>query len=330
MIDLIKSFMKTFSVSSGENDFAGLIESYVAPYADSVMRDPVGNLIVFRKGADSGKKLMTASHMDEIGFIVTAVEDNGMIRVSNIGGVDPVASSFTPVVFAGGTKGVLVIEDGTSNADISNKKLFVDIGAESASKAKRRVHVGELAACAPSFVKLSANRYASKAFDDKIGCAVNAYACINAKTPAYDTYFVFTVQEEVGCRGSKPASFSVAPDYSIALDVTSAVYTGNPDKLTVKLGEGAAIKIKDNSVVCSPILVERLKDLAESNGIKYQYEILPYGGTDTSQMQSAGSGSCAGCISIPTRYVHSPVETVDLRDVKACADLLIAFIEQGV
>ena len=120
------------------------------------------------------------------------------------------------------------------------------------------------------------------------------------------------------------------PDYAIALDVTPAPACGNPNHLSVKLGGGAAIKIKDSSVICSPKMVERFTALAEANNIKYQYEVLLAGGTDTSAMQIAGAGSCAGCISLPTRYVHTPVETVDADDIKACAELLTAFVEQGM
>ena len=329
MTDLIKSFLSAHSVSGCENELADKIEKLLAPVADEIRRDAVGNLIVFKKGSDGGKKLMIASHMDEIGFVATAIEQNGMIRVANIGGINAVASCYTPVRFKNGVKGVLIVEDGTKQEDISCKKLFVDIGAESESAAKRRVKIGDTCACAPVFTKLSVNRYAAKAFDDRIGCVLAAYAALNVKKPRFDTYYVFTVQEEVGCRGSKPASFAIMPDYALALDVTCAPAVENPNRHTVKLGGGAAIKIKDSSVLCSQRIVDRLTELAERNGIKYQYEILLSGGTDTSSMQIAGCGSHAGCISIPTRYIHTPVETIDMRDLKECSRLLNAFIEEG-
>ncbi|MBO4277753.1 MAG: M42 family metallopeptidase [Clostridia bacterium] len=330
MFDLIKKFQSELSVSGGENTLADVISGVLEPVADSVTRDAMGNLIVYKKGRYGGKKVMVAAHMDEIGFVATAIEESGLVRVANVGGINPVASSYTPVVFENGVKGVLVIEDGTKTEDITNKKLLVDIGAENASAAKRRVHIGDFCACAPMVWRLNKNRVASKAFDDRIGCAIAAYAALNCKNPAFDTYYVFTVQEEVGCRGSKPAAFGIMPDYAVALDITPAPAAGNPNKLTVKLGGGAAIKIKDSSVICSPMLVDRLAEIAENNKIKYQYEVLTAGGTDTSSMQVAGTGCHAACISIPTRYTHTPVETLDLRDVKACADLLCAFIREGI
>lgn len=329
MFNLMRKYLGAFSVSGHEEQLAKIISEDLKGVADDIKTDPMGNLIVLKKGKDHSKKLMIASHMDEIGFIVVNVEENGMIRVANIGGINAVASCYHAVKFQNGTVGVLVVEDGTKAADIASNKLFVDIGCDTAAKAKRKVNVGDVCALVPEIKKLSSKRVAAKAHDDRICCVISAYAALKCKKPAYDTYFVFTVQEEVGCRGAKPSSFGIMPDYSIALDVTPCSAVGNPGHFTVKLGDGAAIKIKDSSVLCSPKIVDRMTALAKENKIKYQYEVLLAGGTDTSQMQIAGSGSFAGCISLPTRYVHTPVEVIDTDDMKACADLLIAFIENG-
>lgn len=329
-LDMIKKFLNAFSVSGFEDELTGIISEELKDFYDNATVDPMGNLIVFKKGKDSSKKLMIAAHMDEIGFIATDIDDSGMIRVAPIGGINPVASCFSRVAFKNGTKGVLVLEDGCKAADIRTDKLFVDIGAEDGKKAARKVRVGDVCAVVPMIQKLSAKRYAAKACDDRICCAISAMAALQATEFAYDTYFVFTVQEELGCRGAKPGSFSIMPDYSIALDVTPCPATGNPNHLTVKLGGGAAVKIKDSSVICSPKMVDRLAELAKEKDIKFQYEVLLYGGTDTSQMQIAGSGSVAGCISLPTRYVHTPVETVDMDDLKCCVDLLVEFLEKGM
>ncbi len=329
MLNLVKKYQNAFSVSGYETELAEIISNDLKSVCDNITIDAMGNVIAFKKGKDSSKKLMIASHMDEIGFIAVNIEDNGLIRVAPLGGINAVASCCHNVKFQNGVSGILVVEDGTKAGDITANKLFVDIGADSGAKAKRRVKIGDACAISPMFKKLSNKRYTSKAFDDRVCCAISAYAALNCDKPAYDTWFVFTVQEEVGCRGAKPSSFSVMPDYAIALDVTPAPACGNPNHLTTKLGNGAAIKIKDSSVISSPKLVDRLTELAENNKIKYQYEILMAGGTDTSAMQISGAGCHAACISLPTRYVHTPVETIDSDDLKACADLLIAFIENG-
>lgn len=330
MIKLIKKFTSAFSVSGEEEQLRSIISKEIDPFADNISVDAMGNLIAFKKGQNSDKKLMIASHMDEIGFVVTYIEDSGIIRVSNIGGIRFLASSYHIVRFKNGTAGVLGIEANTKPEEIKMNKLFIDIGAKNKKEAEKKVKIGDICAVVPSFQKLLGGRYAAKAFDDRIGCAIAVDAARSVKRTAYDTYYVFTVQEEVGCRGSKPAAFSVEPDYAVALDVTTAGDAPGEKDLPVKLGGGAAIKIKDSSVICSRTIVDRLTELAEENKIKYQYEILTGGGTDTSSMQIAGAGCAAGCISIPSRYIHSPVEIVDIADVKACSKLLASLIENGM
>lgn len=330
MFNILKKYQNAFSVSGYETELAQIIKEDLAPIADDVKIDVMGNLFILKKGRDSSKKVMVASHMDEIGFMAVNIEQNGLVRVAPIGGINAVASSYHNVKFQNGVSGILFIEDGTKVGDINSGKLFVDIGCDSESSAKRKINIGDVCSIAPMYKKLSSKRITSKALDDRVCCAISAYVALNMKQPAYDTWFVFTVQEEVGCRGAKPSSFSIMPDYSIALDITPAPAMGNPNHLTVKLGGGAAIKIKDSSVICSRLMVDRLTDLAEANNIKYQYEVLLAGGTDTSAMQIAGSGSHACCISLPTRYTHTPVETIDVDDYKACIALLSAFLENGM
>ncbi|MBR6553875.1 MAG: M20/M25/M40 family metallo-hydrolase [Clostridia bacterium] len=327
MLTLTKKFTSAFSVSGAEKPLADIIAKELAPVADAIETDAIGNLYVLKKGKDSSRKLMIAAHMDEIGFVVTSIDGDGYVHVSNIGGIHAVASSYQKVRFQNGVTGVIVLENGTKAADISVKKMVIDIGAKDKKAAEKRVKIGDVCAVVPMLQKLGGTRYAAKAFDDRIGCVVAAYAALHCDTPAYDTWFVFTVQEEVGCRGSRPATFRIAPDYGIALDVTSAGECGG--SAVTKLGDGAAIKIKDSSVLCSAMIIDRLTDLAKEGGIPYQYEVLLAGGTDTSSMQVVGVGCAVGCISIPTRYIHSPVETIDMKDLDACAKLLTAFIEKG-
>ena len=330
MKDLMKKYTRAFSVSGREASLAAQIAEDLRPFADSVSTDAMGNLIVLKKGKDGGKKLMLAAHMDEIGFIATFIEDSGYIRVSNIGGINAVASAYHKVVFENGTTGVLVVESGTAFGDVAVKKMYVDIGARSKKEAERKVKVGDCLAVAPELTKLGATRYAAKAFDDRLACALLAEVARTCAEPACDTYFVFTVQEEVGCRGSKPAAYAIAPDYAIAVDVTNTGDMIGAPPMTVKLGGGAAIKIKDASVLCSKVIVDGLTALAEADKIPYQYEILVAGGTDTSSMQTAGAGAHAVAVSIPTRYVHSPVEVVDAKDLDACVKLLRAAVERGI
>lgn len=327
MYNTIKKYISCFSVTGNEGMLADIIAEDMAPYVDSVTEDPMGNLICFKKGKDSSKRMMFASHMDEIGFVVTYIEKNGFIRVSNVGGINAVASSSHEVRFINGTKGVLIFEGGCTDWNV--KKMFVDIGAKDRKEAEKKVHIGDYLALTQHITRLGGGRIAGKAMDDRLGCAVIAQAAKRIGTPAYDTYFVFTTQEEVGLRGSKAAANAILPLYGIACDVTPTNDTIGAPNGGVSLGGGAAIKVKDSSVICSKKVVDRLASLAEGRKIKYQYEILVAGGTDTASMQVAGAGCYAGCISVPCRYVHQPVETIDLKDCEASAALFAAIAEEG-
>ncbi len=329
MYSSIKRYLNAFSVSGREHGLAEMIQEDMKPYCDESHIDAIGNLICFRKGRDHSKKLMTASHMDEIGFVVTHVEDDGLIRVSKIGGINAVASSYHQVRFENGTVGVVAFDTGVKE-DFDVKRMFVDIGAKSRAEAERKVKIGDVCAVSPSLQRLMGSRVTAKAFDDRICCAINFEAASKVGVPAYDTYFVFTVQEEVGCRGSRAAANAIMPDLALALDITPTFDIPCSGRLPVKLGAGAAIKIKDNSVICSAKLNDRLKAIADENKIKWQPEVLVAGGTDTSSIQIAGTGCLATCISMPTRYTHTPVEMIDLKDFDACVELLVKFIEKGV
>ena len=221
MLKLMKKYTAAFSVTGREWHLAEIIEKDIAPYVDTVTKDALGNLIAFKKGLDSTKRVMVAAHMDEIGFIVTGIDEKGYVRVHNLGGIPATADMYTKVVFENGLRGVLVPDQSTKAGDVTIKKLVIDIGARSRKDAEKKVKIGDVCALECSFVRLMNNRFAAKAFDDRLGCAVAVKAASLVGTPAYDTYYVFTVQEEVGCRGSRTAAFTIAPTFGIAIDVTS-------------------------------------------------------------------------------------------------------------
>ena len=329
MYSLIKKVVCCPGVSGNEKQIAALLEKEVAPYVDETYTDALGNLIAIKYGNlpdGERKKLLYCGHMDEIGFIVTYIEDNGFIRFAPIGGINFVAAAFSHVVFANGEKGILVPEAGTQASALAADKCVVDIGASSAKEASRKVKIGDCFSLAHNLSKLGSNRAVGRPIDDRIGCAIMIETAKRlAENCPHDMYYVFSVQEEVGCRGARPAGFAIAPDVAIAFDVTGTGDAQGSKPMAVKLGGGAAIKIKDGSVICSGEVVAKLQKLAKEQKITAQNEILLYGGTDTSVLQAAGIGSYAGCISIPSRYIHSGVEMIDLRDVDACTDLATAF-----
>ena len=320
------------SVSGREENIRKKLAELVTPFADEVYTDALGNLIAKKNGcADSEdkKKVMLCAHMDEIGFITTFIEESGMIRLAPIGGIHFVASAFTEVVSEKGVVGALVPNSGTKPADYSADKFYIDIGASSRKEAERKVAVGDFFVCRPSLTKLMGKKVCGRPLDDRIGCAaVLKIAEHFAKNePKNDIYYVFSVQEEVGCRGAKTAAFAIGCDYALVFDVTGTGDTPSAKPMACKVGDGAAIKIKDSSVICHVDVVRKLTELAKEHKIKHQCEILTYGGTDTSSIQMSGMGAKVGALSIPSRYIHSGVEVLDLADAEACAALAIKFTE---
>jgi len=328
-INLIKKITKPLSVSGRESEVAGVICEEMIPLVDECRTDAMGNVIAVKYGCgENKKKLMYSAHIDEIGFIVTYIEDNGYVRFQTLGGINFYSAAYTVVVFENGTKGVIVPEAGAGANEYRQDKFVIDIGAKNKKDAERRISIGMTFAVESNITKLAGSRIAGRPLDDRIGAVVLIEAAARmshaGEVPYNDIYYVFSVQEEVGCRGAKTAAYSVMPDYGIALDVTGTGDCQGSKPMAVKLGGGAAIKIKDSSVICDRYLVEKMTEVSKSAGIKYQHEILAAGGTDTSSIQQTGAGVSAGCISIPTRYIHSSVETIDAADVEECVKLTIA------
>lgn len=324
----LKELCLAHSISGRESQIREILENKIKPFADSVRTDALGNLIACKKGRTGEKRIMLCAHMDEIGFVVNFIEDNGLIRVAPIGGINFVASAFSKMVSENGVVGVLVPNSRTKAEDFAPDKMFIDIGASSKTQAERRVRIGDAFMGAPELYKLSGKRIAGRPIDDRVGCLVLlavAEKLCNAQLDA-DVYYVFSVQEEVGCRGSMTATYGVSPTESICVDVTGTGDTPNAFPMACELGKGAAIKIKDRSVICHEEVVKTLDAVAKENKIPVQKEILIAGGTDTSSMQMIGNGSMAGAVSIPTRYIHSNVESCDMGDVEASISLIEKYI----
>ncbi|MCK5129396.1 MAG: M42 family metallopeptidase [Clostridiales bacterium] len=318
----LESLCTAFGPTGRETEIAEVIKTHIEKYADSITQDVMGNLIAVKKGSIGKKKIMLAAHMDEIGLIVTHIDDNGYLRVASVGGVNPQRSMFHRVKFENGMTGVLGHE--TKDFSIGKMKidhLFIDIGATNKEEAQKLVQVGDIAKFSAPFVTMG-DRVSSPALDNRVGCVVLIDLISKIKGNEDDIYFVFTSQEEVGLRGAKTAAFSIMPDLGIALDVTPAGDTPESTRLTVDVGKGPAIKIKDRSLICNPVVVQLLLKAAEEAKVKAQREVLEYGGTDSGAIQTTAHGVLSGVISIPCRYVHSQSETVDVNDIKGAVKIL--------
>ncbi|HHX01433.1 MAG TPA: M42 family metallopeptidase [Firmicutes bacterium] len=320
MKSLIKDLVESYGPTGFESEVTDKIRSYITDYVDECYVDPLGNLIARKKG--SGKKVMFSAHADEIGVIVTYIDDDGFLRFSNVGGLNLLTLLGNRVRFANGVIGVIGREKGELK-DLTLDKLFIDIGADSKKEARKKVAIGDFAIFHREFCDLG-QRLVAKSMDDRIGCAVLVEAIRRLDQSNHDLYFVFSAQEEVGLRGARTAAYGIDPDLGIAIDVTRTGDTPEAPRMDVSLGKGAAIKVKDSSVIAHPKVKNLMVRLAESSHIKYQLEVLEAGGTDAGAIHLTKSGVPSGTISIPCRYVHSPSEMIDLDDVQNCVDLVLA------
>ncbi|MCQ2551724.1 MAG: M42 family metallopeptidase [Clostridia bacterium] len=320
--EILKELNKCFGPSGNEKEIAAKIKRLVRPYADEIKTDVMGNLIVHKKG--NGPKLMIAAHMDSIGFIVTHIEKDGLLRIGMVGGIHPDDVLATPVRFANGVVGTIYENGGAKKREIDS--MFIDIGAKDEKEAAAMVSVGDMAVYNTPTLMLGENRVASPYLDNRAGCVAAILAIQQIKKVYYDTYFVFTVQEELGLRGAKPAAFGIEPEYAIVADTTLVDDTPNANHVgTSVLGGGAAVKVMDKSVICNPEMVEKIMALAKRKKIKAQLDVLRAGGTDAGEMRVSGSGVWTGGISVATRYIHSPGEVCQLSDIEDAGALMAAF-----
>ncbi len=314
--------------SGDESGIAAVISELAAPYADDCHVDTLGNLIVHRRGA--GPKVMFAAHMDSIGFVVTHVEKEGYLRFGAVGGLRAPSSLHVPVRFKNGVQGVVSLDEKIEASKMTLDDLYIDIGARDAAEAGAMVQIGDTAVF-DALVFTAGSRLVSPYMDNRISCAVLLMALQRLRESANDLYFVFTVQEELGLRGAKTAAYSINPDYAIAVDVTpSADELGTKHSSSAVCGGGAAIKVMDRSVICHPQVVERLESLARGKSIPVQRDVIKSGGTDAGAIHSSRAGVLTGGVSVPCRYIHTPVEMVDAGDAEACAELVAAFAAESL
>ena len=324
MRDLLNELCALNGVSGDEGAVRDFIRAQAEPYADSIRTDALGNLIVQKKG--SGPRVMLCAHMDSIGFIVTHIEKEGFLRLGRVGGIAASVALYTPVRFKNGVRGVFAKEEKAELKGLKLDSCYVDIGAADQEAAKKLVQVGDTAVYDTPAIR-NGDKVISPYLDNRIACAVLLDVLARLEDCPNDLYLVFSVQEEVGLRGAKTAAWAIDPDYALAVDVTDVDDTPGSERCgTVQLGKGAAIKVMDSSVICHPAVISALEEAAKTANIPVQKDIMRAGGTDAGAIHTTRLGVLTGGVSIPCRYIHTPVEMADLNDAKHCADLLLAFV----
>lgn len=320
----LKEIVEVYGPSSREHIIRDYILEEVKDHVDEVRVDALGNLIAHKKG--NGKKVMISAHMDQIGLMVIDIDDKGFIRFTNVGGISPFISLSQKVIFENGTIGIINAEPVEDISKLKLENMYIDIGAFNKEEAEKQVSIGDICIYKSEFIE-NKNIVSTRYLDDRVGCFIAIEALKTINNPINDLYFVFSVQEEVGLRGAKTAAYSIDPDIGISLDVTATGDTPKAKRMAIELNKGAAIKVKDNSIICHPKIKDLLVNLAKENEIPYQMEVLEFGGTDSGAIHVSREGVPSGVISIPTRYIHSTVEMVSKNDIENCTKLLTKLLE---
>ncbi len=322
----MKELLKTLCCLDGTSGREDAVRDYIisqlngAPYTV----DPLGNLIVRVKGAKPAKNtVMLCAHMDEVGVMATCILQNGLVRFTNVGGIQPTALAGKSVRFENGVYGVIGLKpmhlcEGDERLTLPEvRELTIDIGAADREAAAARVRPGDAAVFTNEFVALGGGKVLSKAIDDRAGCAVMLDMIRTGME--YDTVFCFNVQEEVGLRGAKTSTFAVRPDYAIVLEATTAADLPGAaeDARVCVLGEGAAISFMDKATVYDPKLYNRVLSLAAEAGIKAQPKTAVAGGNDAGSVHLTAEGVRTVAISVPCRYIHAGSSVCDMEDVLA-------------
>ena len=326
MKELIKQLTEAYGPPGYENAVRDIIQEQVGPLADNIEIDPLGNLHAVKAGAGDGIRIMLAAHMDEIGLMVSHLDDKGFARLTPLGGVRPETMVGNRALFTNGALGIINVENWLLHEEVdSHRKLYLDFGVR--SKKDVPVQVGDVAAFQRPCVDLG-DTLVAKSLDDRIGCAILIETLKQLNHTPHEVHFVFTVQEEVGVvpRGATTAAYKVHPDVSIAVDVTDSGDVPERKHFEVKLGQGPAIKVMDKGMLAHPGLKRWMVEVAKKNKIPYQLEILTIGTTDATAMQLAREGSAAGALSIPCRHIHTPSEMVSYGDVQNAVKLLLALL----
>lgn len=331
MKPLIKKLVEAYGPSGHEDQVRDLVRAEIKTLPDYISTDALGNLIaVFKKKARSGKRVMLAAHLDEIGVIVSHVDERGFARFTNVGGVNPLSCLGGRVRFANGAIGVIGLDARRDDPGRPPQlaEFFLDFGA--AGRGECPVKVGDVGGFFRPMEEVGGQRLVAKSLDDRIGVAILIEVMRQLRSTPHEVAFVFSVQEEVGLRGAGTAAFGVEAEVGIAVDVTRTGDTPNGVKMAVALGGGPAIKVRDSGMLADPRVRSLLVQRAQEARLPHQLEVLDAGTTDAAAMQISRGGMPAGCISIPTRHLHTPSEMVDLGDVAGVVRLLVETLSKPI
>lgn len=335
MLDTLKTLCYLSGASGNEDEVRDYILERVMPYSNEIFTDNMGNLIITKKGKKQcGRKILICAHMDEVGIIITGIDDDGYLRFDFLGGIDRrviigkrvyIGKDRVPGVI--GIKAYHLVSKEEEKTVPKREEMYIDLGLKSKDEVKELVSLGDAGVFDDSVLEFGDGFLKAKAIDDRVGCAA-MIKLIESELPC-DCTFAFTVQEEVGTRGAKIASARVNPDIAIVLEGTTAADLPEiPEgKRICSLGGGIVIPFMDKGTIYSRELYKTLTELADQNGIKWQTKTMIAGGTDASVVQRSGVGVDTIAISAPIRNIHSPASVAKISDFELMPRLAMLLLD---
>ncbi len=320
---MVKRLSEAYGPSGSEENVRELVRAEIKGLADQVRVDALGNLIALRKGAGNGrKKIMVTAPLDESGVMVTFLDTRGFARFGVLGAVKPLTLPGARCQFENGVIGVFGRETRGGRTDSEPDALFLDTSATSPQDAP--VRVGD-AACLVGEFRAAGNTLWGKALGGRAGCAVLIETLRRLKRAAHDVYCVFTVQSQVGARSAGAAAFALQPDYAFVLSPVPAQDIPGGDS-GIALGKGPAIVVQDENMIANAGARQILLQSARSAHVPHQIQARAHGGGDGTPIQAAREGIVTGALGLPVRYLHTPSEMVDARDLENAIEILLGVL----
>lgn len=338
-IKFLEKLSNAFGPSGNEEDVAELLKGAMETYADETRVDKLGNILFFHHGKKGFPRVMLSAHMDEIGFLITFIEETGFLRFDTLGGITNILMPGQRILLKGekgylkgiiGTKPPHLMTPEEQTKIIPKEDLFIDIGADSFDHAKKKgVDVGTMGVFDVKFEDLGGGYYRGKALDDRAGCTVLAQVFKAMKDSPYNIVAVGSVQEELGIRGARTAAWQADPDYGLALEGTfvSDVPTTRPDRVSSRIKGGPVVTIMDRTAFTHPRVLRTLVNIAKEKSIPFQFKQVPLGGTDAGAIHLNKAGVPTGTVAVPCRYIHGPASILHVEDLKNSVRLVTEFVK---
>jgi len=332
---LLKKLTEASGVSGNEKEVRDIIISEIKDYVDDLKVDKLGNVIAYKNGKSSSKKFMITAHMDEVGLIVTDIDDKGLIKFTTVGGIDKRILVSKPVLIGDskipgviGFKPIHLQKKNEREKAIDIDSLYIDIGTDTKDETSKYVKIGDYVAFDSIYVEFGDNMIKAKALDNRVGCSLLVELIKEVKDISF--YGVFTVMEEIGLRGAGPAAYYVDPDISIVLEGTLCFDVPKIDShlIPTYINKGPAISLMDRTTIFNKALRERIVDIAIKNNIPYQYRKSSMGGNDSGRIHTTKEGSVTATISVPCRNIHSPTSVMSKKDYENTYKLLKAILKE--